>query len=340
VLADCLIANAEATQAYPLVLTMVDRARELGLRSREFELLHVQAHLELFSRGEVKESNELCRRLLREPAVLGARLIRTQGYLADGLAYLGFDREASEVLDIAGASTATADDRGVVFYFRSVVDWLAGRFPAAIVAAERCRRQISAMDWSAAVIGGWAALELGTDQPRLGAQTPHASVAGSVQEVRALSCLAAGEFEEAEKLFEEAAQSWEDNYAHAALRCRWGAGLAALQAGASDRARERLLQAERHAQQGGLKPFVARIQRSLRQAGVRRTIARQPSTELLTAKEQEVLELVGAGLKTREIAVRLGVAPSTVDSQVKSAMRKLDSPTRTQAALAAANGQR
>jgi DNA-binding CsgD family transcriptional regulator len=61
---------------------------------------------------------------------------------------------------------------------------------------------------------------------------------------------------------------------------------------------------------------------------------------MLTGREHEVLELVGAGLRTREIATRLGIAPSTVDSQIKSAMRKLDSRTRTEAALAAGDEQR
>jgi DNA-binding NarL/FixJ family response regulator len=51
----------------------------------------------------------------------------------------------------------------------------------------------------------------------------------------------------------------------------------------------------------------------------------------LTAREQEVLELVGAGLRDEEIADRLGIASSTVATLLKSAMERLDAHTRVEA---------
>ena len=45
-----------------------------------------------------------------------------------------------------------------------------------------------------------------------------------------------------------------------------------------------------------------------------------------------MLELVRLGFTTLEAAQALGVASSTVETQVESAMRKLDARTRVQAA--------
>ena len=52
----------------------------------------------------------------------------------------------------------------------------------------------------------------------------------------------------------------------------------------------------------------------------------------LTGREVEVLELVEAGLRSADIAAALGVEPSTVESFVRSAMRKLGVRTRLAAA--------
>jgi DNA-binding CsgD family transcriptional regulator len=54
---------------------------------------------------------------------------------------------------------------------------------------------------------------------------------------------------------------------------------------------------------------------------------------LLTERETAVLELVGEGLTSNEIADRLGIARPTVESHIGAAMRKLGARTRRQAAL-------
>jgi DNA-binding NarL/FixJ family response regulator len=66
--------------------------------------------------------------------------------------------------------------------------------------------------------------------------------------------------------------------------------------------------------------------------GVRDTILadRQP-TNPLTARELEILSLVGEGLRNRAIAERLGVSEQTVKNHLSSVMHKFGVPNRTQA---------
>lgn len=56
----------------------------------------------------------------------------------------------------------------------------------------------------------------------------------------------------------------------------------------------------------------------------------------LTAREVEVLSLVGAGLANRGIASRLGIAEKTVKAHISSIFTKLKARSRSQAVLAAA----
>lgn len=61
----------------------------------------------------------------------------------------------------------------------------------------------------------------------------------------------------------------------------------------------------------------------------------RPLQSRLTTREWEIIELLGQGESTHEIAERLVLAPSTVYSHIKSSMRKLQVHTRRDAVVAA-----
>ena len=63
--------------------------------------------------------------------------------------------------------------------------------------------------------------------------------------------------------------------------------------------------------------------------------ATRKNPALLTARELEVLELVADGLRNRDIAERLFLAPKTVDHHVSAILRKLGAATRGKAAARA-----
>jgi DNA-binding CsgD family transcriptional regulator len=70
---------------------------------------------------------------------------------------------------------------------------------------------------------------------------------------------------------------------------------------------------------------------------MRRTVAKAPSLEPLSAREREVLELVAGGLSNAAIAERLSLSDHTIKRHVANILSKLDLPTR--AAAAALLGQ-
>jgi len=81
--------------------------------------------------------------------------------------------------------------------------------------------------------------------------------------------------------------------------------------------------------QSMLDPAVtARVLHRLRQGS-----DRDPLTQHLTPKEEQVLGLVAEGLTNRQIAERLGVAEKTVKNYVSTLLSKLHMQRRTQAAV-------
>ena len=83
----------------------------------------------------------------------------------------------------------------------------------------------------------------------------------------------------------------------------------------------------------GDSPFSPEVlQRLVRRAVQARTGAPR-STAGLTAREAEVLDLVGEGLSNTEIAERLHIGVTTVKTHITSLMTKTDSPNRVRLAL-------
>lgn len=62
----------------------------------------------------------------------------------------------------------------------------------------------------------------------------------------------------------------------------------------------------------------------------------EPLSDPLTAREQDVLELLAAGLTNKEIATRLGITDHTVKFHVNAILAKLGAETRTEAVVHAA----
>ncbi|QRX92346.1 MULTISPECIES: response regulator [Streptomyces] len=121
--------------------------------------------------------------------------------------------------------------------------------------------------------------------------------------------------------------------------------LRALAAGATgfllkDEGPQELISAVRSAAAGDavLSPGVTGtvIQRMLR-GGAASAVITGPDQRLasLTAREREVLTMLGEGLSNLEISKRLGIGVGTVKSHVRSILDKTDSNSRVQAALLA-----
>jgi DNA-binding NarL/FixJ family response regulator len=109
----------------------------------------------------------------------------------------------------------------------------------------------------------------------------------------------------------------------------------ALEAGASgyvlkDADTDQVAAAIRAADRGELQidPSIAR-----RLLGSLGTASRVDATAKLTARELEVVRLVGAGRANKEIASRLGISERTARTHVSNILRKLGLASRTQAAL-------
>jgi len=115
-------------------------------------------------------------------------------------------------------------------------------------------------------------------------------------------------------------------YIRAYARVRHGEAL--LASGDRAGAREALTVAARTAEEFGADGLAARADELLTDAGLTGTATRA----LLTAREEQVLELVAEGLSNGQIAERLYISVKTVSVHVSAILRKLQAPSRTAAA--------
>ncbi len=297
------------------------RCAELGLRGREAEFALGRLSARIAAHGSSPDAIDGLRAALgaaTEPGLAGRIRAALGLALADGAR----TDEAHEILRDGDAPVLRAARAGVA--------WLAGQPGRALEAGAD----------PALPAVAWARLEAG--EPVVVAAEPPGpaprAARAAREELRAVAALATGDDEAAERRFAGAAALWRGLELRCEVRCAWAAGEAARRAGDLEGARVRLEGAEALAERGAQALMLGRVRRSLRAAGARRRAAPASSRGPLSPREREVLELVGAGLTSPEIALRLGIARSTVETLVRSAMRKLGARSRRQAAAVLAAG--
>ena len=188
-------------------------------------------------------------------------------------------------------------------------------------------------DVLATLAGAWGAFESGADLPAAVQPTWPSLRAASIEFAALERWANVGADESTVAAFGDASDAWESVHLRGALRCTWAAGEVARRSGDVDRARDLLADVETAALRLGMLPLLSRCRQSLRRAGVRAATGQRATTGALSAREHQVLVLVGKGLDTRAIAQQLGVGTATVETQVSSAMTKLGARSRLQAAM-------
>ena len=250
------------------------------------------------------------------------------------LADLGRHQEAGALLDGSPSRAGTDPQwRSVAWWGIAEAAWLRGD-PEAAIAAATDAAALPVENFPSAVqtrvVAAYAAIELG--QALTGPDPVPAFPAWSahVPEWRALRAWEDGRHRDAVDGFSEAAAMWEGHDVRCRVRCLWAAGEAA-RVGDLPGSVERLLEAERVGEAHQLRVLATWARRSLRAAGVSRSAARGAGAGGLTAREEEILDLVAGGQTSAEIGVALGIRPSSVDSAVRAAVRKLGATNRRNA---------
>jgi DNA-binding CsgD family transcriptional regulator len=179
----------------------------------------------------------------------------------------------------------------------------------------------------------WARFDAGQDPGPGAREQVRPMLLAVAPETKAVRLLYDAEHRSAAADFDSAAELWAPYHLRGELRCRWAAAEAVRRSGDIDAAVLRLEAVEARAVERGMQPLLARIHRSLRAAGRRRSAPRsRTGADALSARERTVLSLVGSGLTNAEIAGRLGLSRHTIVSQLSSASAKLGARSRAQAA--------
>lgn len=217
-------------------------------------------------------------------------------------------------------------------YFSADIELFAGRPQRAIELADRVLAwpELEAMQTCWPIITrGWACLDLGVPLLDVVADSGGLPIVDGVgPESEGQHALAGGDDELAAERFAAAIELWTGQHFRGEMRSRWGRGEALRRAGRHDDALSELLDAERLAEARGAEAVLRRIRRSLRLLGERRAAVRTRSASGLTAREHQIVDLVGGGLTNIQIARRLGVSRSTIAAQVSSAMLKVGAESR------------
>lgn len=236
--------------------------------------------------------------------------------------------------DLAGGSVARAGSepqaRATAHWGVIEVGWLAGR-TAETAAEVASLLALGVGDFPGAIqarlVAGHSAREAEMTLQGPAPVPPVPAWEAAAMEWEGLELAVAGDHHAAADRFAVAARAWAGFDARSEARCRWAAGDEARRAGRPD-AVALLDEAVELADAGGWVALGSKVRRSLRALGVIRQGTRRAGVGPLTSREVEILDLVGAGRSTAEIAATLGLAPATVDSLIMSARRRLGASTR------------
>jgi DNA-binding CsgD family transcriptional regulator/tetratricopeptide (TPR) repeat protein len=310
------------------------RARHLGLRRWELHFTWMRGQ-NAYLHGEYAKAIEWLRSCLADPSIAQPQRDQVAADLATALADTGRTEEALAILDEAQEAADTPWGSFILLIAESDAAWLAGQPQRAVAAADKALAGELLDTIRPQVVAGrdWARFDLHRPTEVPPELEPLPFHLGYLFDSRAIAAIAT-DARSAEQLFLEAAEAYRGNVLRNELRSLWASADVAVQRGKVTRGRRILLELEQRAEASDLDPLVARIRRSLRKAGVRRSAPRAPAAAL-TGREREVMRLIAAGLTSREIALNLGLARSTIESVVRSAMTKLDAKTRVQAAALA-----
>jgi DNA-binding CsgD family transcriptional regulator len=335
-LCGCMIGSLTPLQARPHVESALQRARELRFLDWERMLRVHEISLDLIE-GLFDGAIDQCEALLADSLQEQLRGIVLESQ-AEAFLATGRFAEASRVLDaLERLSAVRPYTLGRGRMARADLELWSGRPQAAIAIVDEFlgedRPELAYLRLETSLVRAWALLELGRAEPELAESELTELDELRRDELRAIQLLDKDP-SQAAAAFERQAEAWRGVSRRDELRCRWAAGEAARRAGEPAAALEHLQDAEQGAETYGMMPLLARIHRSLRLLGERRAAPRAAESGL-TAREREILELVGSGLTNPEIARRLGTSVPTVARQIATASQKLGAKTRAQAATLA-----
>ena len=183
-----------------------------------------------------------------------------------------------------------------------------------------------------AALAAWSQLELGRPIDVAVPYIPFAAAAGLAIEISAVQALAAGDHARAAVLLEEAQARHQGYFRRSALRCQWGLAEAQRRSGDPEAALVTLKDLNERCARAGITSLDAHIAESIRRCEPVGGRARTRVQGQVTARQLEVLSLVHGGLRTAEIADRLGLSPATVDTHIRGAMERLGVSSRVEAA--------
>jgi DNA-binding NarL/FixJ family response regulator len=325
-------------QAIRIAELVALRAAAVGKRVAEALALYQVERTRLCAFGDVERGAsgliELC-----EHAGVSIHRPQLEADIAVALADAGRAQEAWEYFELAAGHADTPWMEGVVAWARSELELTAGRPARALVATDEAlagsligyaREEVSC-------VRRWALYDLGRPECERGRDLGDVFTRTMRHESHAFAALVDGDLGEAQKLFAQAASRWHGIQVRAELRALRAAGLTAAARGHRAEAVALLEDAGAQAIALGFRALGTRLRHDLESVGGRRVVkARRPL--ILTARECEVLALVGRGLSTAGIAKETGLARTTIETHVRSAMGKLGAKTRVQAVRLAGLG--